>query len=157
MWGARRCCPSWRRSFPVVADAQPPAGAAERGGRDRAPVPGFCAVDPGSRRCARHYAIRYNRLGGSRKDILSRGALDRAAPDLEVQIYRAGSEPKLGAQFTNVELNRSFCDERHPIIAATPKFKLLWKAVATRPEPRRIGRSVGTPFANSRNLGSGNA
>ena len=61
-------------------------------------------------------------------------ALDR------LTLLAAASESKLGALFARAELNRSFCGEHDPIIAATPKYKLLWKALATRPEPRRIGR-----------------
>jgi len=61
-------------------------------------------------------------------------ALDR------LTLLSAGSEPKVGALFAQAELHRSYCGERDPIIAATPKYQLLWKALATRPEPRRIGR-----------------
>jgi hypothetical protein len=61
-------------------------------------------------------------------------ALDR------LTLLAAGSEPKVGALFAQAELNRSFCGQRDPIIAATPKYHLLWQALANRPEPRRIGR-----------------
>jgi hypothetical protein len=61
-------------------------------------------------------------------------ALDR------LTLLSAGSEPKTGALFAEAELRRSFCGQRDPIIASTPKYKLLWKALATRPKPRRIGR-----------------
>jgi len=61
-------------------------------------------------------------------------ALDR------LSLLSAGSEPKVGALFARAELNRSFCGQRDPLMAATPKYHLLWKALATRPEPRRIGR-----------------
>jgi len=61
-------------------------------------------------------------------------ALDR------LTLLAAGSEPKIGALFAQAELNRRFCGERDPILAPTPKYKLLWQALATRPEPRRIGR-----------------
>jgi len=61
-------------------------------------------------------------------------ALDR------LRLLFAGSEPKVGALFAQAELNRSFCGQRDPILASTPKYKLLWKALATRPEPRRMGR-----------------
>ena len=61
-------------------------------------------------------------------------ALDR------LSLLSAGSEPKVGALFAQAELNRSFCGQHDPILAATPKYKLLWKALARRPEPRRIGR-----------------
>jgi hypothetical protein len=61
-------------------------------------------------------------------------ALDR------MTLLAAGSEPKVGALFAQAELNRSFCGQREPLLAATPKYHLLWKALANRPEPRRIGR-----------------
>jgi hypothetical protein len=61
-------------------------------------------------------------------------ALDR------LTLLSAGSEPKVGALFAQAELNRSYCGQRDPILAATPKYHLLWKALAKRPEPRRIGR-----------------
>lgn len=60
-------------------------------------------------------------------------ALDR------LTLLSAGSEPKVGALFARAELNRSFCGQRDPLLAATPKYHLLWKALATRPAPRRIG------------------
>jgi hypothetical protein len=61
-------------------------------------------------------------------------ALDR------LTLLSAGSEAKVGALFAQADLNRSYCGQHDPILAATPKYKLLWKALATRPEPRRIGR-----------------
>lgn len=61
-------------------------------------------------------------------------ALDR------LTLLAAASEPKIGALFARAELNRHFCGEHDPIIAPTPKYKLLWQALATRPEQRRIGR-----------------
>jgi hypothetical protein len=61
-------------------------------------------------------------------------ALDR------LTLLAAGSEPKVGTLFAQAELNRSYCGQRDPILAATPKYHLLWKALANRPEPRRIGR-----------------
>jgi len=61
-------------------------------------------------------------------------ALDR------LTLLSAGSEPKVGALFAKAELNRSFCGQRDPILASTPKYKQLWKALPNRPEPRRIGR-----------------
>jgi hypothetical protein len=61
-------------------------------------------------------------------------ALDR------MTLLAAGSEPKIGTLFAKAELNRSYCGQRDPILAATPKYHLLWKALAHRPEPRRIGR-----------------
>jgi len=61
-------------------------------------------------------------------------ALDR------LTLLAAGSEPKVGALFAQAERNRTFCGQRDPILAATPKYHLLWKALASRPKPRRIGR-----------------
>jgi len=61
-------------------------------------------------------------------------ALDR------LTLLAAKSEPKIGALFAQAELNRNFCGERDPILAPTPKYKMLWQALADRPEPRRIGR-----------------
>jgi hypothetical protein len=61
-------------------------------------------------------------------------ALDR------LTLLSAGSDPKVGALFAQAELNRSFCGQRDPILASTPKYTLLWKALANRPAPRRIGR-----------------
>jgi hypothetical protein len=61
-------------------------------------------------------------------------ALDR------LTLLAAGSEPKVGALFAQAELHRSFCGQRDPILAPTPKYRVLWKALENRPEPRRIGR-----------------
>ncbi|HZL29779.1 MAG TPA: hypothetical protein VFC54_01800 [Pseudolabrys sp.] len=61
-------------------------------------------------------------------------ALDR------LTLLSAGSEPKVGALFAQAELNRSYCGQRDPLLAATPKYHLLWKALTSRAEPRRIGR-----------------
>ncbi len=52
-------------------------------------------------------------------------ALDR------LTLLYAGSEPKIGALFAQAELNRSYCGQRDPLMAATPKFRGLWKALAT--------------------------
>jgi hypothetical protein len=71
-------------------------------------------------------------------EFIARSTLSCAIDRLT--LLSAGSEPKVGALFAEAELHRSFCGERDPIIAATPKYQLLWKALATRPEPRRIGR-----------------
>src|SRR5665647_480866 len=60
-------------------------------------------------------------------------ALDR------LTLLSAGSEPKVGALFAQAELNRSCCGQHDPILAPTPKYHLLWKALANRPEPRRLG------------------
>jgi hypothetical protein len=71
-------------------------------------------------------------------DFIERSTLSCALDRLS--LLSAGSEPKVGALFAQAELNRSYCGQHDPILAATPKYKLLWKALATRPEPRRIGR-----------------
>ena len=52
-------------------------------------------------------------------------ALDR------LTLLAAGSEPKVGVLFAQAELNRSFCGQRNPLLAPTPKHRALWKA-ATR-------------------------
>jgi hypothetical protein len=46
-------------------------------------------------------------------------------------LLAAGSEPKVGVLFAQAELNRSFCGQRNPLLAPTPKHRALWKA-ATR-------------------------
>lgn len=201
------------------------------------PFPAFALDIPEAADTPAHYAIRRNRQGDGRKDILTLGEPDSADPYLEVEIYRpgreisrfaaptatiaadaasfgpvnlrssadplvtkfgpftivtfttskglnrhclgfvrayddpmlqlsgwfcrggelieratlacaldrltllaAGSEPKIGALFAKAELHRSFCGQRDPILASTPKYELLWKALANRPLPRRIGR-----------------
>jgi hypothetical protein len=71
-------------------------------------------------------------------DHVERSTLDCALDRLT--LLAAGSEPKIGALFAQADLNRRFCGERDPILAATPKYRLLWRALANRPEPRRIGR-----------------
>jgi len=57
-------------------------------------------------------------------------ALDR------LTLLYAGSEPKVGALFAQAELNRSYCGQRDPLLAATPKYHVLWKALEMQP-PRR--------------------
>lgn len=71
-------------------------------------------------------------------DFIERSTLACALDRLT--LLSAGSEPKVGTLFAQAELNRSFCGQHDPILVSTPKYKLLWKALATRPEPRRIGR-----------------
>lgn len=71
-------------------------------------------------------------------DFIEQGTLACALDRLT--LLAAGSEPKVGALFAQAELNRSYCGQRDPILAATPKYHLLWKALANRREPRRIGR-----------------
>ena len=61
-------------------------------------------------------------------------ALDR------LTLLSAGSEPKVGALFARVELNRAFCGQRDPILASTPKYGVLWKAWEKRPASQRIIR-----------------
>jgi hypothetical protein len=76
------------------------------------------------------------KLGGA--DFIDRSTLACALDRLT--LLSAGSEPKVGALFAIAELHRSFCGQRDPILAPTPKYQLLWKAAASRPEPRRPGR-----------------
>ena len=71
-------------------------------------------------------------------DFIDRSTLACALDRLT--LLSAGSEPKVGALFATAELHRSFCGQRDPILAPTPKYQLLWKAAASRPEPRRVGR-----------------
>ena len=71
-------------------------------------------------------------------DFIERSTLACALDRLS--LLSAGSEPKIGALFAQDELNRSYCGQRDPILAPTPKYRALWKALPMRPEPRRIGR-----------------
>ncbi len=71
-------------------------------------------------------------------DFIERSTLACALDRLT--LLSAGSDPKVGVVFAQAELNRSYCGQRDPILAPTPKYHLLWQALATRPEPRRIGR-----------------
>jgi hypothetical protein len=71
-------------------------------------------------------------------EIIEQGTLACALDRLT--LLAAGSEPKVGALFAQAELKRSYCGQRDTILAATPKYHLLWKALASRPQPRRIGR-----------------
>jgi hypothetical protein len=59
-------------------------------------------------------------------------ALDR------LTLLSAGSEPKIGALFARIELNRAFCGQRDPLLASTPKYRVLWKAWEKRPASQRI-------------------
>jgi len=77
-----------------------------------------------------------DKLGGG--EFIERGTLACALERLT--LLSAGSEPKIGALFAQAELNRRFCGQRDPVLAPTPKYQLLWKALAKRPEPRRLGR-----------------
>jgi hypothetical protein len=70
-------------------------------------------------------------------------ALDR------LTLLAAGSESKIGAVFAKAELNRSYCGQRDPILAATPKYRLLWKAIANRPEPDALDAERQNRFASS--------
>jgi hypothetical protein len=54
-------------------------------------------------------------------------ALDR------LTLLYAGSEPKIGTLFAHAELNRSYCGQREPLMTATPKYHLLWKALEMGP------------------------
>ncbi len=61
-------------------------------------------------------------------------ALDR------LTLLSAGSERKIGALFARASLRRGFCGEHDPLLAPTPKYRTLWKAVANGLTQRRIGR-----------------
>lgn len=63
-------------------------------------------------------------------------ALDR------LTLLSAGSEPRVGALFADAELRRSYCGQRDPILAPTPKHQLLWKALGVDPaSPSSAGQS----------------
>jgi hypothetical protein len=59
-------------------------------------------------------------------------ALDR------LTLLSAGSELKVGALFAEAELRRSYCGQRDPILTPTPKYRVLWKALADQLERRRM-------------------
>lgn len=58
----------------------------------RKPFPAFALSIPEAGDAPARYAIRHNVEGGGRKDILSLGEPNSAAPYLEVRIYRPGTE-----------------------------------------------------------------
>jgi len=53
-------------------------------------------------------------------------ALDR------LTLVAAGSDQKTAALFAQAELHRSFCGQRSPLMAPTPKYQTLWKALEQR-------------------------
>jgi len=57
-------------------------------------------------------------------------ALDRFS------LLSAGSEPAVIALFAQAELRRSFCGQRSPLLAPTPKHTALWKAMVENAEPK---------------------
>ena len=67
---------------------------------------------------------------GKDGDFVPRGTLACALDRLT--LLAAGSEPKVGALFAQAELNRSFCGQREPLLAPTPKHRALWKAAEAR-------------------------
>jgi len=78
-------------------------------------------------------------------DFIERSTLACALDRLS--LLSAGSEPKVGALFAQAERNRSYCGQRDPILASTPKYKTLWKALGTRrPAPDR-------PLSKSHSMG----
>ena len=89
----------------------------------------------------RNYADPRLQLSGwfCQGDALIEGSTLACALD-RLTLLSAASEPKVGALFAQAELHRSYCGQHDPILAATPKYHLLWKALANRPQPRRIGR-----------------
>jgi len=63
-------------------------------------------------------------------DFIERSTLACALDRLT--LLAAGSEPKVGALFAQAELNRSFCGQRSPLLAPTPKHRALWGKNAPR-------------------------
>ena len=59
-------------------------------------------------------------------------ALDR------LTLLAAGSDPRVGALFAQAELHRSFCGQRSPLLAPTPKHSALRGAIPNYAEPRRV-------------------
>jgi hypothetical protein len=57
-------------------------------------------------------------------------ALDR------LTLLYAGSDPKVGTLFAQADLTRSYCGQRDPLLAATPKYHVLWKALEGQPARR---------------------
>jgi hypothetical protein len=53
-------------------------------------------------------------------------ALDR------LTLISSGSDPSIGALFAQAELRRSFCGQRSILMAPTPKYPTLWKALDQR-------------------------
>jgi hypothetical protein len=63
-------------------------------------------------------------------DYIDRGTLACALDRLT--LLAAGSEPKVSALFAQAELNRSYCGQRSPLMAPTPKHRALWGRQAAR-------------------------
>ncbi len=63
-------------------------------------------------------------------DLIARSTLACALDRLT--LLAAGSEPKVGALFAQAELLRSYCGQRSPLLAPTPKHRALWNAAAGR-------------------------
>lgn len=59
-------------------------------------------------------------------------ALDR------LTLVAAGSDPNIGALFARAERHRTFCGQRNPLMAPTPKYQTLWKAIEQK--QRAAGR-----------------
>ena len=66
--------------------------------------------------------------------FIERGTLACALDRLS--LLAAGSEPKVGALFAQIELNRSFCGHRSQLLAPTPKHRALWAKTAQRPHQK---------------------
>jgi hypothetical protein len=56
------------------------------------PFPAFAVTIPEAAGAPFHYTMMRNRDGGGRKDVLSLGEPDSAAPYLQIEVYRPGSE-----------------------------------------------------------------
>jgi len=71
-----------------------------------------------------------SRMGSAEHDLAA-CALDR------LTLMAAGSDPKVGEMFARAELKRTFCGQRSPIIAATPR---LGPSAVLVPEMKLRGR-----------------
>ena len=61
-------------------------------------------------------------------DYVTRSMLSCALDRLS--LLSAGSEPKVTALFAQLELHRTFCGQRSPLLAPTPQHRALWRAMA---------------------------
>jgi len=67
-------------------------------------------------------------------DMIERSTLSCALD--RFTLLAAGSDPKVGILFARAEMRRSFCGQRDPILAATPKYKTLWAALPRYSDPK---------------------
>jgi hypothetical protein len=66
----------------------------------------------------------------SGSDFVARSMLTCALDRLTLNA--SGGDPKTGALFAQAELRRSFCGQRNTLMAPTPKYPVLWKALEQR-------------------------